>query len=557
MAPLFQHMQFYLSRTLSATDRIELKQLIEQEGGTVSSTPAGAVQLVDCEAMDARHPERISTAFVKDSIASQSLQQLSSYSGSIFTTQDTECARRETPLVRKRQGRLKYTVEDDARMLHFAKLRGWRSMQSVPESAWRLAENDRVTAHSGPSMHEHFRKKLQRKTPMEQRLILAQAAAMARSRMLEKEPAVAQEETKGSPRTRVDSSETPLRNAATTESTMAIQASQQPMSSGSIQSRAATLETPTVETRRQTIKVENCSQRDKRTRSRKPFSPLRNVQRIQTDTGAAPFRDVMSTAPIDAILGQSVPAMPIEETSVDHATQRGPERSDQSTDRKQEKRKRGTPSTGVAVIHHQSPSRPATDASSASSVETETRKHDGIFFRSAWTELVHDRTKRRMLQELFEPCSTPSSAESHASSTGSAVTRLNTTDGSTTDIVRERSSEARSRSPRIETVEEQATDEEADHIICQLQFDTHQDIQAVVHAIYYCSGDPDMARSFLKGAMPLGMWSAEDDLLLTNLVAEDVLSRVAVDTAVTRGDFASMRVPRDTDAIMKRVQFLR
>ena len=370
--------------------------------------------------------------------------------------------------------------------------------------------------------------------------------------MLEKEPAVAREEAKGSPRTRMVSSETPLRNAAT-----AIQASQQPMSSGSTQSRAATLETPTVETRRQTIKGENCSQRDKRTRARKPFSPLRNVQRIQTDNGAAPFRDVMSPASIDAIPGQSVLAMPIEETSVAHATQRGPERSDQSTDRKQQKRKRGTLSSGVAVIHHQSPSRHATGVSGASSVETKTRKHDGIFFRSAWTELVNDRTKTRMLQELFEPCSTPSSAESQASGTGSAVTRLNTIDGSTSGVVRERSSEARSRSPRIETVEEQATDEEADHIICQLQFDTHQDMQAVVHAIYYCSGDPVMARSFLKGAMPLDMWSAEDDLLLTNLVAEDVVSRVAVDSAVTRGDFASMRVPRDTDAIMKRVQFLR
>ena len=181
MAPLFQHMRFYLSRTLAASDRAELRQLIEQEGGTVSSSPASAVQLVDCDALDARHPEWISTDFVKDSVASQALQQLSSYSGTIFTMNDSNQKERGGASVGPtRHGRLKYTVEDDARMLHFAKMRDWKAMQSVPESAWRLAEHEHVTAHSASSMHEHFRKQLQRKTPAEQRLILAKAAVSAR-----------------------------------------------------------------------------------------------------------------------------------------------------------------------------------------------------------------------------------------------------------------------------------------------------------------------------------------------------------------------------------------
>lgn len=79
----------------------------------------------------------------------------------------------------------------------------------------------------------------------------------------------------------------------------------------------------------------------------------------------------------------------------------------------------------------------------------------------------------------------------------------------------------------------------------------------VVHALYYCSGDVDMAREFLKGASPSGMWSPDDDLLLVNLVAEESIERSAVEAAVARGNFAAMRVPRNADAILHRVTFLR
>lgn len=168
-SPLFRGLRFYLTRTLSAEDKAELEQLIGYNGGEVSANPAGATQLVDYEKLDARHPEWVSTDFIKHSVAFRALQDPSQYTGKIFITEWEE---RDA----KRRGRMKYTKEEQARMLHFAKLRGWKSMQTLPESAWRLAESERVTSHPAQSMHEHFRKQLQRKTPIEQRKIMAEAA---------------------------------------------------------------------------------------------------------------------------------------------------------------------------------------------------------------------------------------------------------------------------------------------------------------------------------------------------------------------------------------------
>ncbi|OWZ02516.1 hypothetical protein PHMEG_00025908 [Phytophthora megakarya] len=56
-------------------------------------------------------------------------------------------------------------------MLHFAKLRDWKSMQP-------MAENSGLTAHSWQSMHEHFKKELRRKTLKEQRAIMAKASTL-------------------------------------------------------------------------------------------------------------------------------------------------------------------------------------------------------------------------------------------------------------------------------------------------------------------------------------------------------------------------------------------
>ncbi|KAG6977112.1 hypothetical protein JG688_00000707 [Phytophthora aleatoria] len=284
-ALLFDGLKFFLTRTLSRDDAAELQRLIEQHGGVVSSSSAGATELVDYDKMDSWRPEWVSKDFIKDSVASGKLHNPAKYSGVVFSSRSAEL---------HLKGRVQYSVEDDARLLHFAKLRGWQSMKSMPASAWKLAENDHVTNHTWQSMHEHFKKQLQSKTPKEQRAILARASEIIRTRLQRQEDQEEREQAAGT-------------------------------------------------------------------------------------------------------------------------------------------------------------------------------------------------------------CSGSSIYTSYELATASPKGRKGTTE----------------------------------------------------------TGDADMARTFLKGASPLGMWSPEDDLLLVNLVVEENIDRSAVDAAVARGDFASMQVPRDTNAILDRVQFLR
>ncbi|KAL4132910.1 hypothetical protein PRIC2_003239 [Phytophthora ramorum] len=548
---LFRELRFYLTRTLSVEAKAELKQLVEQNGGEVSATPAGAMQIVDCERLDARHPEWISTEFIKDSVASRALQDPAKYSGGIFTTEQSESGS-------KRRGRMKYTLEEDARMLHFAKRRDWKSMDSVPESAWRRAEEENVTLHPAQSMHEHFRKKLQRKTPMEQRIIMAKAAAMIRARLLE----LGEEEEE------MEVEDPPARARATPpESTTLTQlSSSRRTTSSATNHEPATREFSTVETRLKEVEEEKFGVRDKRTRSRKPTSPLRISQRLQLSEGPA-FDEALTSSP-PASVSQTLTATPttpiVSATPATPATSEAPvtqstptasaspanslTEGNRRTGKRHQNRKRRTPSSSASHSQEASPSHSEMEDSDAESVGSKSSVN-GIFFCSVWAGLSRDPSKRRMLQRFFEPPSAAQARSSQSASSNPSGVEAPTGEGGGEDS-------GERRQCRIIQVE-QATDEETEKLICQLQLKTQHDMPTVVHALYYCSGDVEMAEAFLKGATPAEMWSPGDDLLLVNLVAEEGTNRATVAVAVNRGDFAAMQVSRDTDAILKRVQFLR
>ncbi|KUF92400.1 hypothetical protein AM588_10008754 [Phytophthora nicotianae] len=445
MTSLFKELRFYLAPKLSDADKADLEKAIVQNGGVISDTPADATQLVDYDTLDVRHPERIATDFIKESVASRALQDPEKYSGKIFTLHQEK--RRG-----KRRGRIPYSLEDDARMLHFAKSRDWKSMSSIPVSVWKLAESERVTLHPALSMHEHFRKQLQRKTPIEQRIIMSKAAS------------------RGSQRTPISAS----RQIATTS------------------------EPNTIESGLKEIEEEKYSDR------------IRHNQ-------PAPSQDTPT---------QLTPATP----------------RDQSTGHK---RKRSS----VAAASQES-----RQDTGESDVENKRGGEYGIYFRCAWTELVQDQQKRRMLQRFFEPSPAPA-PQQRASSTDSVVS-----DQDTATVVFEDGNSSENGSEPLQTSAVQiefATDEITDHLIVQLQIDTQTNVPSVMHALYCCSGDVDLARAFLKGASVPDLWSPEDDLLLVTLVAQENIDRSEVAAAVARGDFDSMQVARDAGAIWKRVQFLR
>ncbi|RLN98467.1 hypothetical protein BBJ28_00005770 [Nothophytophthora sp. Chile5] len=501
-ATLLRGHKFYLARTLSRDRRKALLEMIQTHGGEVVASPIGATQLVECEMLDARQ-NWVAAAFVEDSVAFGALQDPAHYTGAVFAAEQTTTAAKAAR--RLPRGRRKFTPEDDARMLHFVKVRArrqptssgstcchvtnavytllfdvsytkthheinWQTMGPVPKSVWNLAEKQKVrqdksdlvivslllsfidvltdglpfqvTTHSGSSMHEHFRKQLRSKTPKEQRAIMAQALVGA------------------------------------------------------------------------------------------PFSPLGKV------TGAT--------------------------SNVFHRFELNGTGT-QPLSKKQQKQKLKRKTSGEAMENKEPTSplqRPEGGDSDVESNESSGRGDKGVFFESVWTNLLTDPSKRLVLQRYFggdemQPQGINTNTALAATypkrkrqkregeERGASQTR------SGADLVERGGMQRQSQASDAE----QATELEADAIICQLQLETNQDMPSVVHALFYSSGDAETARAFLKGASPTGIWSPGDDLLLVNLMAEGV-DRSAVDEAVARGDFAAMRVPRDTEEIVARIRFL-
>ncbi|KAF4146400.1 Rap1 Myb domain [Phytophthora infestans] len=462
---LFDGLKFFLTRTLSRDDVAEVQRLIEQHGGIVSSSPAGATELVDYDELNSQRPEWVSTAFIKDSVASGKLQDPAKYSGIVFTSKPTEL---------HRKGRVKYSVEDDARLLHFAKQRGWQSMMSVPASVWKAAENEHVTNHTWQSMHEHFKKQLRTKTPKEQRDIMARASV----------------------RQHLESS----RCAQLTDSLLYINLQE------------------IIRTRLQQQEEQDEIEETGARTSRSPSAP-----KTPASTGSRTPQRAPSTP------ATSSPPRP------------------QPGERAQQKRKRKS----RAIVVESSP-----DESEDEENADETNKAHGVYFRSAFAEIAADPSKRARLRALFYTSMLEGAHQRRESCSEAVVSESEEPEIQ----IQEDSASSSGQTELLQTSRvdvQRATEEQTDEIICLLQLETHQQMPAVVHALYYCSGDVDMARKLLNGASPSGVWTPEDDLLLVDLMVDENIGRSAVDAAVARGGFMSMQVPRDTDAILERVQFLR
>lgn len=119
-------------------------------------------------------------------------------------------------------------------------------------------------------------------------------------------------------------------------------------------------------------------------------------------------------------------------------------------------------------------------------------------------------------------------------------------------------SQQQGRDEREEQVVVLVTSEtEVDELTCQLQFQTNQELNAIVHALYYSSGDVDVALRFLCGASVSGdFWSLEDDLLLGDDLVDEATDDRKVVEARRLGAFERMRVQRTTAQILTRIRYL-
>jgi hypothetical protein len=92
-----------------------------------------------------------------------------------------------------------------------------------------------------------------------------------------------------------------------------------------------------------------------------------------------------------------------------------------------------------------------------------------------------------------------------------------------------------------------------EEVLIQLQFEANQDQKAVVHAIYYASGDVETARKFLKGLNPEEMWTAEEDKSIKSLSSTLPHN---IESAMRAGGLNSLSKHRSVNDIAARLQYL-
>nr|CCA26600.1 conserved hypothetical protein [Albugo laibachii Nc14] len=429
---IFSGMQFYISRLVKNEQGREVGHLIQKNGGVVSSKSSSKViELVDQSELK---PEKnwVSTDFIYDSIKAKQLKPIDLYQYKIRIQESLQAKRLRVP----------YTIQDDARMLKFltTQKQQWKSMESVPQNFWKLAERHKVTNHSAQSMHERFRKKLRGYTP-------SQVAQVIKQAFSDPDPSSDLEEEYVNV--------TPIK-------------------------------------------------RDKR--SNPPEAPNREDKAAEHSSGS------------DSDILQS----------------RAP--------RKRPDRKRSKGTLENESKNENSPTRPSEKTQSGTSYPPVWKKL-GQLSSEEQEKMFEQPEWRRLLQAahhvLLENESKKLKIEEKSAPEAKSATRM---------IDRSKKLFVKSR----ELVRVEADSESVGNLIRQIQFESKQTINAVIHALFYANGDIAMARDFLKGGGHKGMWTSEEDKLLLRKYREATPEMIAI--ARENGDLAT--ISKSAQAISLRIEYL-
>lgn len=100
--------------------------------------------------------------------------------------------------------------------------------------------------------------------------------------------------------------------------------------------------------------------------------------------------------------------------------------------------------------------------------------------------------------------------------------------------------------------------DEAEKLISRIQLETGQNLDIVVHALYFTSGDVDATISFLRGSSAPVFWNAGDDVVLESWAREHDTppTAVVIGAALEKGELAALSTPQSAEAILKRLNFL-
>ncbi|DAZ94716.1 TPA: hypothetical protein N0F65_012669 [Lagenidium giganteum] len=587
-ALLFQGHQFYISRALRPNRRLELLRLIPKYGGTVvPHIRPDAVELVDDDKLEPAK-DWVAASFVFDSVAAMQLKDVTRYMYQVPLPERKRARRTRKP----------YTVEEDAKMLKFVKENApyWTTKMSIPEAFWYGAAEKKLTDHPPQSMHEHFRKKLRLLTKLEQERLLQHAEReQQNTSTTDAPPTTAQRDpevpsTPQQPRERAGSPSTDKKSssAETASPGNATATEQAPKAATRTPSK-----TPPPHNRRVSpahAKPQTNSGNTTTTDSaRTPGTQRRLGDDDEEQKEEAEPEDVRTPQPKAlrrSTRSTSASKQPLRTEPADNGS-KDPQKDGASTrSQPSATRQHRTPPPSSAKQRSRALTVDDDEEEQKENDQTDERKTQRVSKRGApapdgdeTEEEQRDEartTPRAIKRTRSTPNANPSSKQRQRSNSATQtppappqqagsvgvvfdshwVHRL--AQLASNDEVRQYFEHQQAREDEnLEDVEVQGipimSETESEQAIARLQFASSQDPDAVIHALFYSSGDVDVAAAFFRGEMPVGMWSAEEDRLLQPFLKS---SLEELRLAQRRGAFDGLRTPRPFTQVVRRVQFL-
>ncbi|OQS00141.1 hypothetical protein THRCLA_06200 [Thraustotheca clavata] len=148
--------------------------IIQDNGGQVlSEFTEGCIKLVDSHKLDKRDEKLLNVTYIFECVKARKILDRKNF----MVTEDW--VESNDSEIKRKNARKKYTVEEQAAMLHFIEEQGRELDAACHRKFWQMAAIYKVTEHSWESMHEHHRKILLKKPMRMKREILAKFTGYA------------------------------------------------------------------------------------------------------------------------------------------------------------------------------------------------------------------------------------------------------------------------------------------------------------------------------------------------------------------------------------------
>ncbi|TMW58693.1 hypothetical protein Poli38472_010252 [Pythium oligandrum] len=608
---LFRGHKFYLARTLKAEDRAYARRLITLHGGTVvEHMSGGAVEIVPRSHLKPG-TDWVSSEFIEDCVKHGVIQTVTHYMAPTKEeVVERRSSRKKIPYTAEDDVKMFLFLKND-----FPKYYG---APTVPESIWKVAEKRQVTSHSSQSMHQHFRKKLFKLTAKERENLFRNVEKEQRgdntegkrteqhteeekeaardnqddgdqARDKRGEPEQADDQQAGPEQARRKTEQEPVREQA---GRRRVSAKAKAKAKNAAQDQEEEKEDEVTQSDEEIKGRARKRVKKSEEQAAEVSTPVIEETTGSTTTPVKPLAEKKIPEPVVAVAAAAVPVMarsPRNESlggrsgevfrgywegavsdpsllselqrffvpppspkrasppSPKRARSPSPVRDDREAPAKPrpqsrpQKRLRGRMARRTRP-QPRTPSPPRAEENEEEEVEAEVQDAPDADQR---VETPAPR-RRRDQSDIETPVRTPSREPRRERQSGRV--------SDVRDLVSPHTPTPRKRTVDSEHIVSAAA-ADAEDMICRLQFKTAHDMNAVCSALYWASGDANVALAFLLGHHPKEMWSPHDDQQLVDFMQPETTEAMIIQAKQQRL-FRNMHVERSVDDIMRRIRFL-